>query len=155
MPNRPTTPTVRAELDRVEARPPAMTTALYRRYDARRVLLYVGISDWPHDRASGHGHNSLWAQFAASGTNQWFESRGAASAAEKVAIRDELPLFNRYHPAPRARGRLTAYLVANDRSDLLVVIKDWTWDYRGPRRRPGPRQAKPGDDKPASGAVCD
>jgi hypothetical protein len=137
---RPTTPTVRAELDRVEQHPPGMTTVVYRRRDAHGFLLYVGVSDWPQDRASGHGHNSLWAEFAASGTNEWFPSRTAALAAETVAIRAERPLFNRYHSAPGARDRLEGYLMGRGRPDLLEAIAGWIWDHSDANRR----SARPG-----------
>jgi hypothetical protein len=134
MPRRPTTPTVRAELDRAEERPPGMTTVVYRRHDAHGFLLYVGVSNWPQDRASGHGHNSLWAEFATAGTNEWFASREDAVASEIAAIRDERPLFNRYHSAPGAQERLEGYLMGHGRPDLLEVIAGWTWSYSNARR---------------------
>lgn len=114
-----------------------MQSALYRRYDQARRLLYVGVSDWPYDRAIGHGMNSLWVQFATSGTTEWFPTRQEAEAAEKLAIATELPLFNRYHSAPAAKERLETYFIEQGREDLLEVIVDWKWNYRGPRRRKG------------------
>lgn len=124
---------VRAEIARVAERPEGMRTALYKRYDCDGVLLYVGISDWPRDRAFGHGHHSLWATFAASGTNEWFATREAAYAAEVTTIQAEQPLFNRYHSAPGARERLAAYLHDKGRDDLLPVIAGWKWSYHGKR----------------------
>jgi hypothetical protein len=137
VPGRSFNPLVKSELDRIDARPPGMKSVLYRRHDAEGALLYVGVSDWPYDRAVGHGTHSLWVQFAVAGTNTWYPSRAEAEKAEKLAIATELPLFNRYHSVPGARERLVDYLVARDRHDLLDSIKDWKWDYRGPRRRVG------------------
>lgn len=87
---------------------------------------------WPYDRASMHKNQSLWAQFAVTGTDQWFPSRQAAKAAEDVAISTEMPLFNRYPSAPGAKERLENYLVERDREDLLTVIANWRWDRRAP-----------------------
>jgi hypothetical protein len=129
MPRRPPRSTVRAELDRVEQRPPGMTTALYRRFDKDGRLLYIGISDWPYDRAVGHGVHSLWVQFVASGTNTWFAGRKEASDVEKLAIKEELPLFNRLHSAPGAKERLLEYLTAQGRMDLIEQTANWVWSY--------------------------
>lgn len=123
-----------AELRRVESRPANMSTALYRRFDAGGRLLYVGVTNWPYDRAVTHGAKSLWLPFAASGTTSWYATRMEAEQAEKAAIRDELPLFNRYHSAPGARERLIAYLTTADRTDLVEVVSAWKWAYREPWR---------------------
>ncbi|MFI5895610.1 hypothetical protein ACIA5D_36500 [Actinoplanes sp. NPDC051513] len=106
-----------------------MTTVLYRRFDGGERLLYIGISDWLYDRAVMHGAKSLWTEFAATGTNTWYPSRAEAKQAEEAAIREERPLFNRYHSALGAKERLVDYLTALGRADLLEAISSWKWSY--------------------------
>lgn len=136
-------PVVRAEVERAGqvsgseplSAPPGMRTSLYRRYDRDWTLLYVGISDWPRERAAMH-KASLWVQFAAHGKNEWFPTRDAAQAAEVAAIHTERPLFNRRDSIPGAAARLDEYLLTQGRQDLLVITAAWTWGNFGPRRRP-------------------
>lgn len=69
-------------------------TALYRHYDATDALLYVGISSDPVART--HAHKSAdWADRVVRFTGEWFDTWAEAHAAERRAIRDEKPLFNR------------------------------------------------------------
>lgn len=143
MPRRSAQPNVHAELDRIEERPARMVAALYRRFDADGVLLYVGVSEWPYSRSIGHGVHSLWVQFAATGTTTWYATRNEAEQAEKVAIADERPLFNRYHSAPGAAERLRVYLIESGREDLLPAVAGWRWSYRERRRARPPSEPTP------------
>lgn len=69
---------------------------LYRHFDADGVLLYVGISNDPGYRTHEHsvGAGRRWVIFASRMEGVWYASTEAARAAEKVAIRDEAPVFN-------------------------------------------------------------
>jgi predicted GIY-YIG superfamily endonuclease len=69
-------------------------TVLYRHLDADGALLYVGITCDPVNRLSNHKACSPWAESIASVTMQWFDCRDDAAAAERIAIRNENPLFN-------------------------------------------------------------
>lgn len=73
----------------------ATRTALYRHYDADNVLLYVGISSNPFARNRAH-KGAEWADRAVRFTGEWFDSRAEALAAERRAVREENPEFNRH-----------------------------------------------------------
>lgn len=101
--------------------PIPVPTALYFWYDADRVLLYIGITGDLATRQSSHAKRSSWAEFADHSKVRRFLSRSEAEAAEKAAIESDRPLFNRtYNDTPEARQRLVAYLVKQNRLDLLT-----------------------------------
>jgi hypothetical protein len=95
------------------------SVALYRHFDADGALLYVGISNDPGGRRSGHLRNSIWADFADRDEVQWFPDRASAQEAERAAIQAEAPLFNWVHSTSAARRRGVDYLVEKGRTDLL------------------------------------
>lgn len=70
-------------------------TALYRHFDDGGVLLYVGITNNPEARVALHAYHAEWLAYSARCDVEWHEDRPAALAAERAAIRDERPLFNR------------------------------------------------------------
>ena len=70
-------------------------TALYRHFDADGRLLYVGISNDPDVRFKLHAYTAGWYPYAARRTDEWYERRADALAAESAAIAGERPLFNR------------------------------------------------------------
>lgn len=72
----------------------AIRTAVYRHFDHHGVLLYVGITHDPEERARMHGHTSPWFAWSVACAVEWHESRQDALDAESTAIRDERPLFN-------------------------------------------------------------
>lgn len=78
---------------------PPERTALYRLYDADDVLLYIGISNSPDFRWRAHlySDSKKWAPLATRRTDEWFETRSKAEAAEVAAIQAELPRFNGTH----------------------------------------------------------
>lgn len=80
--------------------------ALYRHYDSDGALLYVGISTSPDDRHKQHERNSKWFKFVAATDVEWLDSSDAARAAERLAIEDESPLFNRTHNTKRQTNAL-------------------------------------------------
>ncbi|MFG1963037.1 hypothetical protein [Nonomuraea sp. NPDC049028] len=108
-----------AEKSRVD---PPLQTALYRYYDERGSLLYVGITDKLFTRTMSHVESSSWMDFAVRSTINRFPSRKEAETAEREAIKTEGPLFNSQHnDTPEARKRLVEYLIEQGRTDLLVA----------------------------------
>jgi AcrR family transcriptional regulator len=94
-------------------------TALYRYFDDKDRLLYIGITGHLSGRERGHVKSSLWMQFVARSTVKRHPGRIAALEAEREAIRTERPLFNRqYNDTPAARERVKAYLKEIGRIDL-------------------------------------
>lgn len=88
--------------------------ALYRHFDDQDVLLYVGISATPVDRTNAHAQNSEWAAYADRAEAQWFSDRRAASKAEREAIRNEVPIFNRSGAVGNVDQRIEMYIDARD-----------------------------------------
>lgn len=82
--------------------PPAIEgPVVYRAYDQRGTLLYVGFSRRVAARAAQHRKESLaWWSCCASWTVTTYASEAAARAAEKRAIRELEPVFNKlFNPA--------------------------------------------------------
>lgn len=75
-------------------------TALYRHFDADGQLLYVGVSNNPPRRLWEHKRRAPWADQIANVSVKWMASREDALDAERAAIRNESPLFNRGMYAP-------------------------------------------------------
>lgn len=71
---------------------------LYRFYDANGDLLYVGITGSVQIRMSQHRRTQPWWDLVATMTVQRFDSRRDSEIAERVAIRDEDPMFNGSRP---------------------------------------------------------
>lgn len=69
-------------------------TALYRHFDEGGELLYVGISSSVIQRLAQHSRHTKWARRIARVDVEYYESREAAEAAERSAIRAERPLWN-------------------------------------------------------------
>jgi hypothetical protein len=82
---------------------------LYRHYDVDGVLLYVGITESPEGRTREHARSSVWVRYAHHMTAEWFDSRDDAEAAERAAIRNEMPVFNIAHAVGDPDGRIRAY----------------------------------------------
>lgn len=85
---------------------------LYRWYDAKGTLLYVGISTDPVGRQKSHEHASWWSHW---GVRFVVEDspcgmdRPTAELAEANTIKTESPIFNR-SGADHARDRVVRYL---------------------------------------------
>lgn len=67
---------------------------LYRHFDAKGVLLYVGISFSALMRLQGHKKNSSWFSEISTVTLERFYNRQGALAAERKAIAEERPRYN-------------------------------------------------------------
>lgn len=70
-------------------------SALYRYFDHAGRLLYVGVAKDPIQRDREHANSSEWHRHFSRHTVEWHEVRDSALAAERAAIRDESPVFNR------------------------------------------------------------
>ena len=76
-------------------------TALYRFYDERNVLLYVGITDRLGHRWSEHVHGKPWWPEVRRQATEWYGSRQEAEQAEQAAIKVERPVYNIVHAIPK------------------------------------------------------
>lgn len=121
-----TTPNVNRTIPRPLASfgdPSAKPTALYRYFDAADVLLYIGITEILHRRASAHFAYSSWMDFAIRSTIERFPNRSSGENAEAAAIKAELPLFNSQHADLEiVTPMLVAYLVDHERYDMLAPV---------------------------------
>ena len=72
-------------------------TCVYRFYDKSERLLYVGISMNLAGRIAKH-RRSEWWPLACYQEVTWFDGHEAAKSAEKHAIRDENPIYNKTRP---------------------------------------------------------
>lgn len=97
-------------------------TDLYRWYDVDGVLLYVGITVDRERRERDHARGSMWSEFAVTSKVETLPSRVEAERAERSAVHNERPIFNRKHnDTPEARAALVDYLLAKGRKDLLAA----------------------------------
>lgn len=87
-------------------------THLYRWFDVDGVLLYVGISVSPSERAHAHLAGSRWTRWAVRmDVGAEYPTRLDALAAEGEAIRRESPVFN-IAGADDPWGRINRYLAS-------------------------------------------
>ena len=85
-------------------------TALYRFYDARENLLYIGITNDPWRRWREHVREKPWYPQVKHQSVTWYDTEWRARKAETRAIRAERPQFNiagAIRP-PEARAMLTS-----------------------------------------------
>lgn len=78
---------------------------LYRVYDRRGRLLYVGQTKDFRTRIRAHSNGSAWFRFAAFTTQRHYEARDDAIDAETEAIRNEHPRHNIAQSPTRPRRR--------------------------------------------------
>lgn len=71
-----------------------MTTWVYKHFDDRDVLLYVGVTNSPGTRGGGHAENTDWFEHIARTTYTRFERRTPAEIEEARLIREERPVHN-------------------------------------------------------------
>lgn len=70
-------------------------TAVYRLWDAQGKLLYVGLSHSPRNRYVQHEGDKLWWPAVERRHETWYDTRKEAEAAERAAIGNEAPLYNK------------------------------------------------------------
>ena len=93
--------------------------SLYRHYDDEGLLLYVGISVDPAVRMKQHESSSPWWRFVAESDIDWYLTETDAAQAERRAIIDEAPIFNKAGATPERDPRAIRYLVDHEALDLL------------------------------------
>lgn len=71
-----------------------MRTYVYKHFDKKGTLLYVGIADDVQKRTAQHLKRSPWAASIASTTSKPYGTRIKAAIAELQAIDREKPLYN-------------------------------------------------------------
>jgi excinuclease UvrABC nuclease subunit len=79
-------------------------TAVYRLYDRRRRLLYVGITNSLKHRFAQHASDKPWWREVSSRTVRWHGTRREALEAEWRAIKTEAPIHNVQHNDNYRRG---------------------------------------------------
>lgn len=103
-------------------------TALYRLFDEKGRLLYVGIAFDPPSRWAGHAAVKSWWGNVAEKQVEWHATRTAAAAAEVEAIRTEAPLYNVADSEDPYIGGTTKQ---GAKSGRMLRIDDATWeDYK-------------------------
>lgn len=74
---------------------PEHEVILYRFYDARGALLYVGVTGRLAERWTAHRRTAPWWGQIAELVTEKYSSMESALSAERSAIRSELPRYNR------------------------------------------------------------
>ncbi len=69
-------------------------TVLYRLFDRRGGLMYVGITCGPGRRFTQHHRSQVWWEWVVGCTFEHYDTREEAMAAELAAIANEEPAFN-------------------------------------------------------------
>lgn len=75
------------------------THVLYRCFNRRKSLLYVGITNHPEQRIKHHQVHKTWWKYVETITLEQFSSRAELVSAEAEAIRTENPCFNLVTPS--------------------------------------------------------
>ncbi|WP_343871439.1 hypothetical protein [Dactylosporangium roseum] len=90
------------------------------------MLLYVGITESLGDRTnSGHARSSDWVQFASRAEAEWHDSRELASAAERAAVREERPVYNRQYAEWDVDRQIAAYLHRREVEELESLLDQY------------------------------
>lgn len=79
----------------LDIEPGAEPSAVYRCYDSKGALLYVGTTDHPRMRFKSHSYTARWWPEVTDRTVTWYASRSDAFDAEAAAIRSEAPAHNK------------------------------------------------------------
>ena len=105
----------------------AVPTAVYRWYDARDRLLYVGITDEPKRRWQRHAKLSAWWPDAVRRVMVWYDDRPTAELEEKRAIAEESPVHNKVGKPkpPRTRFKNSPRGQREDRVSIRINPDDW------------------------------
>lgn len=98
--------------------------ALYRYFDSDNQLLYVGISSNFYNRTNAHLAQSKWVQEAALVTIEWFESREKVEQAEKIAIQNERPMYNKIHGVLPLVSHLETVITSDLADDFHKKLKE-------------------------------
>lgn len=96
---------------------------LYRYFDRRVRLLYVGITTYLRARHDAHQNHSEFYPFAHYSTGWMYSSVEKARAAEIVAIKTERPIFNVVGLSPRRQ-------LALRESYMSCSANQWIFNHR-------------------------
>jgi predicted GIY-YIG superfamily endonuclease len=116
---------------------PQGRTAAYRLYDRDDKVIYVGISNNPHARWSGHAADKPWWGDVVMREVEWFETREDAERIERQLIGSLTPRWNtapgmpeRITPAARGRkiragweppAEMTALIARYEREQQMIA----------------------------------
>lgn len=94
---------------------------VYRAYDAEHRLLYVGLtSSSMRTRMALHKSKSEWFVLCSRVSEEKFDNRRAAEEAERLAIINEKPLFNKVKLIPGAK-RWQDVMTDRERDELAAL----------------------------------
>ena len=96
-------------------------TALYRLYDAKDRLLYVGITSDLMGRLTAHADKPWWPDVARK-TAEWHPTRASAAEAEMKAIRSEDPVHNIAGTNPSGGPRLRSEIRSDISGNEIVAL---------------------------------
>ncbi len=97
-------------------------TVLYRHFDAKGALLYVGISLRAMERLAAHMAGSQWAEAISRVELERFPTRDAALAAERQVIKGEKPRHNITHALRLVDDVSDGFSPAFDAAAVLRVV---------------------------------
>lgn len=102
---------------------PKAPVQLYKHFDIKGTLLYVGIAKNSGMRFAEHRRNSVWAPRSVKMTVEMYPDRLAASLAELDAIKSEKPLYNAAHlERPVLINKCPPALVRPRRKEQTVMV---------------------------------
>lgn len=101
------------------------THILYRCFNRRKSLLYVGMTNNPETRFKHHCANKVWWKYVDHITLQEFSNRSELARAEANAIKQEFPRFNVVEPSGGYPNRGRARGLWPDASTFGVVTPDY------------------------------
>lgn len=109
---------------------PEGRAAVYRLFAADGELLYIGCSNNPDSRCKAHRHRKPWWREVAKRTDEWYETRDAADAAETDAIKAEKPKYN-VRGTPLA-SRINDGTVTLTEEENLAWVRTWDKNFHFP-----------------------
>jgi predicted GIY-YIG superfamily endonuclease len=96
-------------------------TYLYRHYDRRGKLLYVGISNDPKRRIKEH-KDKEWYKYITKVTYVKYKTRDKALKEEEKAIKKEKPIYNKVHNRNRSLTEYKTNRILDNAMIVLVII---------------------------------
>lgn len=97
---------------------------IYRCYDCKGGLLYVGTTNSLEQRLANHRSNSEWGERIALTRYETFNNKDLALDAEEEAIKTEYPKHNAHHRAPRPNGLWNAsscsFICRDDKGEVVT-----------------------------------
>lgn len=102
---------------------------LYRFFNAQHELLYVGITNNPFNRFSGHSKDKDWFKEIAYSTFEHYPNRLAVDKAETRAIKSEKPKYNKAKTDGWERSpdhmRKIRMVKIKDHDMILGIMSPW------------------------------